>query len=65
MQGCDGSNGGTYAYRTGKGTEGQPYFVVGAKMENRSGGNSKLPIDKITSDTPLIRGSGEFYYVVR
>lgn len=55
MQGCDGSNGETYAYRTGKDAEGQSYFVIGAKMENHSGGNSNLPIDKITPDTPLLR----------
>ena len=35
--GCDGSDGQTYAYRTGTGSDGQAYYVLGAQMENPKG----------------------------
>jgi hypothetical protein len=53
MPGCDGSDG-TYAYRTGTGSDGSTYAVIGAKMEGTMG-NSSEPIESITPDTPLMR----------
>lgn len=61
---CDGSDGQTYAYRTGTGSNNQPFAVIGAKLENPKGGNSNLSIDMITPDTILIWWSGKMYYQV-
>ena len=63
--GCDGSDG-TYAYRGHIKDGGNPaYTVIWVKMEDKKSWNSSLPIDDITPDTPLIKWSGQYYYVVR
>lgn len=44
--GCDGSDGQTYAYRTGTDASGKVFVVLGAKMVTISAWNSNLSIDR-------------------
>jgi hypothetical protein len=62
--GCDGTDG-TYAYRSITTQNGNPWYVLGAKLEDKRGWNSNLSIDEIVSDDQLIRWSGPYYYIVQ
>ena len=52
--GCDGSQGMTYAYRSFTGTGGVSSFAIATTLENRYGGNSVEPISYFMKDEEFV-----------
>jgi Zn-dependent protease with chaperone function/type II secretory pathway pseudopilin PulG len=68
MDGCDGSNGQTYAYRKYTDSDGKEHYAIGVKMEswgNKNWNSNNWNIDTIEHKTPLRSGSWPYYYVTK
>lgn len=66
MDGCDGSNGQSYAYRKYTDADWREQYVIGMKMErrdNRNGNSNEWIIDNINSGTSLVKGIWPYFYI--